>query len=321
MSILRKLSDDDLAEGAFAMAAGDARGAQRAAAVLYQEGRVRRNERKVGKALLLRAQADVYVSMMHSAVQHSTRAIELLRSHSEPLLELRALATQSYALASVGRFDEARAGAIRCRSLAEDVGSVDFEALGANYIGVADFWAGHHEGAARAFRSVAENVQEGVDVATLLQSMTNWCFSEVLALQRESLQHPHEEHLELQADTAWELLDRFEELQSAVAASTSAEPEHVVFLTLANAMKALAHLYADDHRASREFAWSMREYITLLPRGSWLRVLPWWYDTESARRLGKAEISKTLARRMRVEAMTRSHRPMQDLAGQFLQAR
>lgn len=302
------------------MAAGDIRGGQRVATALFHEGRATRDERKIGKALLLRAQTDVYASWMQSAARHATRAVELFRSQAETSLELHALATQSYAQASLGLLDKAREGATRCRSLAGEVGSTDFEVLGANYAGVTDFWAADREGATTAFRSATELAERGSDTATLLQSLTNWCFSEVLALQRESLLHPDGERLDQQIERVFERLERLLELQSAEDPHSLVEPEHVVATTLANAMQALAHLHAGDYRASRHFAWTMREYVTLLPRGNWLRILPWWYDAESARRLGKAETSKSLATRMRSEAGARSHRPMQELAGLFLHA-
>lgn len=318
MSILRKLSDETLTEGTLALASGDVSASQRFAAALYSEGRARRDGLKTGKALLLRAQTDIFSSRMHNACAHARRAIELFDARTQPLLRLHALATHSYALASLGETDQARASASECHSLAVQLGHADFEALGHNYLGVADFWSGHHERGSHAFQKAIELTEQASAPEAAVQPLSNWCFSELLSMQRESLGRARDEYLHRTPEHALALLDRLHELVPQGKHTSLSQPERIVFAALADAMGAFAHLYANDHRASRHFAGRMRKHIATLPRGSWMRTLPWWYDAESARRLGKLEVSRVLGKRMRTEAIARGHRPMSELAKPYL---
>lgn len=317
MSILRKLADESLNTGAQALASGNLTAGVQIATSLFLEGKQRKDTSRSAKALLLRAQTDIYASRFADAAWHAERAASLFHTREEPILELQAMAMQSYALASMGRCEEALQVALRCRLMASELGIVDFEAMGSNYEGVAAFWSGDHLRSQQALRSAADQSMRDENPSTYLQSLLNWSFAEVLQLQRQSMQQPLWGGNPEAAEKVFTLLESLQTRYEQVDTKGLSQPERTIASVLGYFVSALVLTQIGERRAAAQFGQQMEESIGALPARHWLRALPWWLAAENARQLGRGELAAVFAKQMTLATSACRHRPMMALASRY----
>jgi hypothetical protein len=305
---LKSVASSELASAMDAMDASQTRRSLQIAHRTLARAVKARDRHTQARASLVMAQAFVLRSRMEVGSRFSSDAASLFGSESDAGGQADALSVQSYCASAMGRTGEAIELASRGISLRADRAADASTGVGLNYFGVASFWAGDFSTARGVLdASIWYGLQQG-DAALAYQPLVNACFTEVLRItEREG------RGLDSDLSELSRLVARAQGLRRDGERGFVRGSATIGLLLLDFCSCFLATKAGRPHGAEAALRDCIQRAGTL-PRGSWLRAVPWWARMERKKAIGDIAGAIHSGRAMATLARTGEHESLARLA-------